>query len=121
MTDRESDAPEDAPDAPFPGAHPQVPGMHRLAPGANSEGASVARVLPLGGAVLPRGQGWMIRLPVRAEEVVPARELVVYERVTVRRDTIHDVERLDSSVRREVLRVDASDAPRRGRHDQTAP
>jgi len=98
----------DAPDTPFPGAHPQVPGMHRLAPGTVSDGPRVPRALPLGGSVLPRGQGWAIRLRVRAEEIDPVKQVVVYERVAVRRDTIHDVERLDSSVRREVLRVDAS-------------
>jgi len=111
----------DAPDTPFPGAHPQVPGMHRLAPGTGPDGAGVPRVLPLGGSVVPSGLGWTIRLRVCAEEVSPAKQVVVYERVAVRRDTIHDVERLDSSVRREVLRVDASDATRRGRHDQEVP
>ena len=94
--------------APFPGAHPQVPGMHRLALSADQERE---RPLPLESAAVPSDQGWAIRLRVRAELVVTDKQVVVYERVVVRRREIDDVQRLESSVRREELSVDMTTRP----------
>ena len=50
-------------------------------------------------------RGWAIRLPVRREHIRIDKQVVVYERVVLRRDDIQDVTRVDSTVRREQLKV----------------
>jgi len=49
--------------------------------------------------------GWRLRLPVRAEQIAVDKQLVVYERVVVRRRELHELERIDATVRREELQV----------------
>ena len=90
-----------SPDRPFPGAHSQVPGAH--APSV--ETPATTRRLPLGAARSRSGQGWVIRLPVRAEEVMVTKEVVVRERVVLRRRELDDVARVEATVRRERLQV----------------
>ena len=101
--------PSSSPDPPFPGAHPQVPGAHAdradtLAP------ASGPRRLPLEASPTRAGQGWAIRLPVRAEDVSVGKQVVVRERVVLRRRAVGDVSHQEVTVRREELRVDDDDA-----------
>jgi hypothetical protein len=50
--------------------------------------------------------GWSIRLPLRSEAINVRKQVVVSERVVVRRVMRSDVERIETSVRRERLRVD---------------
>jgi uncharacterized protein (TIGR02271 family) len=49
--------------------------------------------------------GWVVRLPVRAEQVTVTTELVVYERVLVRRRRVGEIARIETEVRREELRA----------------
>lgn len=63
-------------DTPFPGAHSQVPHMHADA----EEPARMPRTLPLESTPVLRQLGWSIRLPVRAEDVVVEKQVVVRER-----------------------------------------
>src|SRR5438067_11688607 len=94
------------PDRPFPGAHSQVPG-------AVTESAEVSRTsaaprrLPLDAAPAPAGQGWVIRLRVRAEQVAVTKQVVVRERVVLRRRQVGDIAHLDTTVQREQLRLEA--------------
>src|SRR2546423_6935912 len=90
-----------SPTRPSPGAHPQVPGAH--AP--SMETPATTRRLPLGAARSRSGQGWVIRLPVRAEAVMVTKEVVVHERVVLRRREVDDVARVEATVRRERLQV----------------
>ena len=90
-----------SPDRPFPGARSQVPGAH--AP--SMETPATTRRLPLDAARSRSGQGWVIRLPVRAEEVMVTKEVVVRERVVLRRRELDDVARVEATVRRERLQV----------------
>src|ERR671933_163409 len=94
-----------SPDRPFPGAHSQVPGAH--APPAETSATLPAnpRRLPLGAARSRSRQGWVIRLPVRAEEVTVTKEVVVRERVVLRRREPDDIAPVEATVRRERLQV----------------
>ena len=47
----------------------------------------------------------MIRLPVRAEEVTVTKQVVIYERVVLRRREIGDIAPVEATVRRERLQV----------------
>jgi stress response protein YsnF len=47
----------------------------------------------------------VIRFPVRAEEVTVTREVVVHERVVLRRREADDTARVEATVRRERLQV----------------
>ncbi len=61
--------------------------------------------LPLEALVERRPYGWVIRLPVGAEELVVEKQWVVAEQVSVRTRPIEDVVRVDETVRREELKV----------------
>ena len=50
----------------------------------------------------------MIRLPVRAEEVTVTKQVVMYERVVLRRREIGDIAPVEATVRRERLQVAAA-------------
>jgi stress response protein YsnF len=65
--------------------------------------------LPLQARVEPEPltAGWVVRLPVRAEQVRVEKRSVVVEEVAVSTRTEHDVRRIDETVRREELLVDA--------------
>jgi stress response protein YsnF len=103
-----------APDRPFPGAHSQVPGA-----GRHDEPASAkARHLTLDASRMGSAQGWSVRVPVRAEQVHVSKQVVVRERVTVRRKAIGDVAHLEDEVRREVLDIDTASAVNVTRHNQ---
>jgi uncharacterized protein (TIGR02271 family) len=62
--------------------------------------------LPLQSSLLPRNNGWAIRLAVRAEHVEVEKQLVVYEQAIVRRYAVEDTERIEATLRREELRID---------------
>jgi hypothetical protein len=63
--------------------------------------------LPLQALVETTAYGCTIRLPVRAEHVRVDKWPVVVEQVLVHKAQVDDTVRLDESVRREALRVDA--------------
>lgn len=90
-------------DTPFPGAHSQVPG--RRAEGTALATQRGAAALPLGAAAVASERGWVVRLPVRAEYIQVAKQVVTYERVLVRRHELDDVRRIDASVRREQVKL----------------
>ena len=54
--------------------------------------------------------GWVVRVPVYAEEVHVAKQAVVYDSVVVRRQEREDVARVDATVRRERLQVETDGA-----------
>jgi stress response protein YsnF len=54
----------------------------------------------------PLAGGWVVRLPVRAEDVSVEKRSVVFEEVVISTRPEHDVERIDAEVRREELVVD---------------
>jgi stress response protein YsnF len=101
-----------APDRPFPGARSQVPGArHEPATAAAPRDPDARRPasssLPLESAEVRSDGGWSVRLPVRAEQISVDKQVVVYERVQVRRHDVQDQARLQSSVRTEELRLAA--------------
>ncbi|MDQ3811969.1 MAG: DUF2382 domain-containing protein [Chloroflexota bacterium] len=93
------------PDPPFPGAHAQVPGAYSESSKGPVADAPAARQLPLETTPLRVGDGWVIRLRVRAEEVSVSRETVVRERVVLRRREVDDLTRVQESVQREQLQL----------------
>ena len=97
-----------APDRPFPGAHSQVPGAHDTPPDEPPPGSATPRLLPLEATRTIDGRGWLIRLPVRAEQVRVSKQVVVRERVSVRRQLVPGLARVQAEIRRERLRVDTS-------------
>jgi stress response protein YsnF len=68
------------------------------------------RWLPLGEQVEQTEDGWSIRVPLRREFVSVEKQTVVAERVTIRRRAVEHTERLETSLQREKLRLDTSDA-----------
>ncbi len=71
------------------------------------------KTLPLEAyATAASARGWNIRLPVRAEHVTIEKQVVVYERVDVRRHEIEEQARVQSDVRREELRVSVDEEAR---------
>jgi uncharacterized protein (TIGR02271 family) len=48
----------------------------------------------------------MVRLPVRVERVEVDKQVVVHQRLVVRREQIEDVARVNASIRREQVRVE---------------
>jgi stress response protein YsnF len=95
------------PDRPFPGAHSQVPGAFaRAAETPTTQSAGPSRQLVLEATLEPAGWGLDIRLPVRAEHVTITKEVVVHERVVLWRREMSEVVRLDTTVRREELRIE---------------
>jgi Domain of unknown function (DUF2382) len=100
-------APEsDVPDRPFPGAHSQVPGARTTSAETSTSVPAQRRLLPLEAVTDRSDKGWVVRLRVRAEHVTVSKELVVTERVVLRRGVVDDVVRLDAVVQREMLRLD---------------
>jgi uncharacterized protein (TIGR02271 family) len=63
------------------------------------------KALPLEAARSAADQGWLIRLPVRAEQVRVSKDVIVRERVVIRRQVVTDVARAQAGVSREWLRV----------------
>ena len=100
-------APEsDVTDRPFPGAHSQVPGARTPSADASTAARAQPRLLPLEAVRDRSDKGWVVRLRVRAEHVTVSKEVVVTERVVLRRGVVDDVVRLEAVVRREQLKVD---------------
>jgi len=64
------------------------------------------RPLPLAAQAEPNNGGWVVRLPLRAEQVAVDRELYVAERVTVHRNQVAHTVKVHDTVAREELRVD---------------
>ncbi len=62
--------------------------------------------LPLEASVVRERDGYTISLPVRSEAVHVSKQVVVGERVVVRREMTTETERIDTRVRRERLRLD---------------
>jgi stress response protein YsnF len=88
-----------ASDQPFPRAH-SLPAESADDPHAGADG-----VLPLEGVPSSAGQGWSVRLPIRAEQVTVSKDVVVRERVLVRRREVADVAHVEAEVRHEELRT----------------
>jgi len=94
-----------ATDRPLPGADSAVSGRHTL-PFRSEESSTAGRnTLPLEAVPISTALGWSIRLPVRAERVTVSKEVVVRERVVVRRGKVADVAHVEAEVRREELRT----------------
>ena len=91
----------EATEASFPGARSTVPGFHRLA-----ERSTDGERLRLEPNVTEDERGWMMRLPVRAEEIQVEKRAVIYERVVVRRASLRNIVRLEDTIRREELEID---------------
>jgi hypothetical protein len=93
------------PDRPFPGAHPQVPHGSGSADASTSAPSGPAW-LPLDAVHERSEQGWVVRIPVRAEHVTVSKEVVISERVVLRRNWVRDVAHVEAAVQREQLRVE---------------
>ena len=96
----------DVPDRPFPGAHSQVPGALSASPHASTFDTAAPRSLPLDALRERSAQGWVVRLPVRAEHPTVSKEVVISERVVLQRAMVGDVARFEVVVRREQLRLE---------------
>jgi hypothetical protein len=93
-------------DRPFPGAYSQVPGAFARAAGTpTDQSAAPHRQLALEATPELSGSGWSLRLAVRAEQVTITKHVVVRERVVLRRRQLSEVARVDTTVRREELRI----------------
>ncbi|MBI3969291.1 MAG: DUF2382 domain-containing protein [Chloroflexi bacterium] len=93
---------------PYP---PHVPGVHSDFAGSPPTVADddLPDLLPLDVQTeFNGGQGWSFRMPVRAEHVTVAKDVVVYERIVVRPTQVQDVVRLDAPVQREEAVFDRS-------------
>ena len=87
-----------------PAAHPPR--------GQQAPASAAPRTLPLEATRTPDGQGWLIRLPVWAEQVTVTKEVIVGERVVVHRQTLAETARIQAEIRRERLRMETDgDAP----------
>lgn len=53
--------------------------------------------------------GWLIRVPLRREDVRLEKRTVIAERLVISRRQVQDVEQVQADVRREQLRVDGDD------------
>ncbi len=93
-------------DRPFPGGHAQVPRARTTPANASSSIPASLRSLPLKAVRDRSDKGWVVCLRVRAEHVTVRKEVVVSERVVLRRVLVGDVLRLDTVVQRERLRLD---------------
>ena len=79
--------------------------------------------LPLEAEIERSTHGWVIRLPVRAEEVTVEKQSVAVERVAIRTRQVEEVVEVDETVRREQLQVETDedvdvDSTRRVEADQ---
>jgi stress response protein YsnF len=108
-----------APDPPFPGAHSQVPRAHSHSAASTEPLHAGRRILPVQAACSPVDAGWVVLLPVRAEQVTVTKEVVAYERVVVRRRRVGETANVNAGVRREELRtnvegeIDVTERPSR--------
>jgi stress response protein YsnF len=94
-------------DRPFPGARSQVPDFRNDESESTARQPRAARLLALGASPLPRERGWTIRLRVRAEQIQIEKQVVVRERVEVRRRAVGGSTRVTADIRKEVLDVQA--------------
>ena len=62
---------------------------------------------------------WSLRLPVRADEVTLAKQVVVRERVLVRRQQVEDRVRVDARLLHEELRTSTSGPVQISEHQRT--
>jgi uncharacterized protein (TIGR02271 family) len=69
--------------------------------------AAEPELRPLDAAITPAEGGWEIRLPLRREVVSVEKRVVVAEEVTIARARHIEAERVEATVRRERVRVDA--------------
>jgi stress response protein YsnF len=90
---------------PFPGARSQVPGFRREQSESTARQRGTAPSLPLGASALPEEGGWTIRLRVRAEQIEVEKQVVVRERVAVRRHAVGGLTPVTTDIRKEVLNV----------------
>lgn len=67
-----------------------------------------ADTLPLSETPTFTGNGWTVRLPVRAEEITLAKQVVVRERVVVRRQQVEGHRHVEARLLREELRTSTS-------------
>jgi uncharacterized protein (TIGR02271 family) len=72
---------------------------------SDSDERPARRPLPLEGTLESLTEGWMVRLPLRAETVTVDRRTVVAEEITIRRGEVQDVAEVSGEVRREQLDV----------------
>jgi hypothetical protein len=94
-----------APDRPFPGARSQV--RHAFGEAdASAPGTARTASLPLDARSERSAQGWVVRLRVRAEHVTVSKEVVISERVVLKRNVVDDVEHAEAVIHREQLRVE---------------
>ena len=97
------EAEAELPEGSFPGAHAQLP---RWLPTTPRNVSVETPILPLNAAQERLGEGWLLRLPVRAEHVTLSREVVSYERIVLRRVKVDDETHVEAVVQRELLRVE---------------
>jgi hypothetical protein len=101
MTPSESTVPDRA----FPGAPPQVPHASGSAD-ASTSAPSAPAWLPLDAVRERAEQGWVVRIPVRAEHVTVSKVVVITERIVLRRNRVGDVAHVAAVVQREQLRIE---------------
>ena len=65
--------------------------------------------LPVDAQIVPVADGWEVRVPLRAEQVAIAKQTMVAEQVTIRRNQVTEVVRVGDTVARETLTVEPSD------------
>ena len=64
----------------------------------------------MGGAIeRAPGGGWMVRVPLRREDVRIEKRTVIAERLLIGQRQVRDVEHVEAELRRENLRVDGDD------------
>ncbi|MDQ6673914.1 MAG: YsnF/AvaK domain-containing protein [Chloroflexota bacterium] len=115
-------APEpEAPDRPFPGARSQVPGLRYEGSEAAQREPAAQRSLELESTPTTSERGWSVRLPVRAEHISVDKQVVVYERVLVRRREIEDLAQVQGTVRKEEPRVTVDRDSLPGPHPDVSP
>ena len=102
----------DVPDRPFPGGHSQVPGTRGELSGDSTAETGPARSLPLEAVRDRSNRGWVVRLPLRTEHVTVRKEVVIGERVVLRRVLVGDVARFEATVQREQLRLETDEIGR---------
>ena len=93
---------------PIPRIGGPAPEQSGLEPGESAE-EEHGRTLPLQAAVDAPVGGWVVRLPVRAEQVTVTKESVVIEDVRVWRASHEETRQVKASVREERLHVDSGD------------
>ena len=86
-----------------------MPGLHGdLSSSESSTPDSQPTALPLEAIRDRAEQGWVVRLRVRGEHVTVSKEVVIRERVFIRRNAVDGVAHVESEVLREELRIDTT-------------